>query len=323
MYSGGQGINTRPFERSAPGKIILCGEHSVVYGRPAVGVPVSTVRSTAWVASTPSGSGLRIDALDLQQSALLGDADADDPLALCARLVLKSLSAQEPDAVLKVHSDLPIASGMGSGASVAAAAARALSASLGHELAPSAVSRITHEVEKIHHGVPSGIDNTVIAWERPVYFVKDSAPQTFAIHTPFKLIVAYSGIASSTKAAVTAVRRRFEAAEGYYSVLFDCIGAISTAARDAVEQGAIQTLGTLLNENHELLTKMGVSLAQLDELVVAARQAGAMGAKLTGSGQGGNIIALVDEETVAPVRAALEGAGATRIWEATVGSSDA
>jgi len=315
-------MNARAFKRSAPGKIILCGEHSVVYGRPAIGVPVSTMRSYAWVEPAAPGSGLRVNALDLQQTLTLSEAADDDPLALGARLVLEALSAPEPDAVLMIRSDLPIASGMGSGAAVAAAAARALGASLGSELSSEVVSQIAHEVEKIHHGIPSGIDNTVIAWEQPVYFVKGAEPETFHIHTPFKLIVAYSGIASSTRAAVSEVKRRQEAAPGYYNVLFNCMGTIAKAARTAVEQGALQALGTLLDENHELLVKVGVSLPRLDELAQAARDAGALGAKMTGSGQGGNVIALVDEPSTAAVRAALRSAGAAQLWEAMVGSSD-
>lgn len=313
-------MNTESIERSASGKIILCGEHSVVYGRPAIAVPVNSMRVYARIEPAPAGSGLQIYAFDVQQKLMLRDAPDDHPLALGARLVLAYLKAPEPDAVLTLNSDLPIASGLGSGAAVAAATARALGAALGTELSPETISDITYEVEKIHHGTPSGIDNTVIAWEKPVYFVRNTEPETFSIHTPFKLLIAYSGIASSTRAAVAEVRKRWEAAPGYYDVIFNCIGAISQAARAAVEQGELQTLGGLLNENHELLMKIGVSLPQLDKLTQAARRAGALGAKLTGSGHGGNIIALVETPTAETVKAALRLAGAGQIWETTVGS---
>ncbi len=315
-------MNAASIERSASGKIILCGEHSVVYGRPAIAVPVSTLRAYARIVPAPKGSGLQIHALDLQQKLTLKDTGNEHPLALGARLMLEHLNAPEPDAILTLRSDLPIAAGLGSGASVAAAAARALGAALGTELSPEVVSEITYEVEKIHHGNPSGIDNTVVAWEKPVYFVRGTAPETFSIHAPFRLLIAYSGIASSTRAAVAEVRTRWEAAPGYYNVVFDCIGAISNAARAALQQGAIQTLGALLNENHELLMKMGVSLPQLDNLTQAAVRAGALGAKMTGSGHGGNIIALVEDATTAAVKAALSSAGAPHVWETIVGQPD-
>ncbi len=306
-------------ERTAPAKTILCGEHSVVYGRPAIAVPVSTMRARASVSPSPKGSGLIIKALDLGHELVLRNARQDQPLARMAQLVLESLGSPEPDAVMTLSSDLPVASGMGSGTAISVAAARALSAFLGSELPPETVSALTYEVEKIHHGTPSGIDNTVIAFEQPVYFVRGSPPELFRIHTPFHLLIANSGIAASTRDSVAEVRHRWEAAPSYYGIIFDCIGAIAQAARAAVEQGALQALGVLFNENHELLARMGVSLYQLDRLTSAARAAGALGAKLTGSGQGGNIIALVEPDTLDDVRQALLAAGAIATWHATIG----
>jgi mevalonate kinase len=308
-------------ERSAPGKVILCGEHSVVYARPAIAVPVSDMRAHAQVTPGPSGSGVRLVASDLRQEVALADTDEFHPLGKVARLVLEHLATPEPDAVLTVWSDLPIASGMGSGAAVTAAAAQALSAYCGTPLPPDVVSAMTYEVEKIHHGTPSGIDNTVIAWEKPVYFVKGEPPDTFDIYAPFHLLIANSGIASSTREAVAEVRRRWIKTPEYYDVIFNCIGAIARAARAAVEQGALQALGTLLNENHELLVKMGVSISKLDRMVRRAREAGALGAKLTGSGQGGNIIALVEAERRAAVEAALWEAQAVDVWTTEVGGT--
>jgi len=306
-------------ECTAPGKVILCGEHSVVYGRPAIAVPVPALRARARIEPAPTGSGLRIRAVNLRREFAFRDAGPQQPLARIAQLVLAHLEAPEPDAVLTLTSDLPIASGMGSGTAITVAAARALAGSLGTDLLPEVVSEMTYEVEKIHHGTPSGIDNTVIAWEQPVYFVRGAPPETFNIHTPFHLLIANSGIASSTREAVEEVHHRWEAAPSYYNVIFDCIGAIARAARAAVEQGALEALGVLLNENQELLIKMGVSLLQLDRLIGIAREAGALGAKLTGAGLGGNLIALVEEERIADVRTALQSAGVSAIWHTEVG----
>ena len=308
-------------ERSAPGKVILCGEHSVVYGRPAIAVPVTGIRARARVEPGPTGSGLRIRALDLKQEMLLKDTKENNPLGKIARLVLSHLSLSEPDAVLTLKSDLPVASGMGSGTAITVAAARALSASLGAELPSEVVSDMTYEVERIHHGTPSGIDNNVIAWEQPIYFTMGSPPETFRIHTPFHLLIANSGIASSTREAVAEVHHRWESTPSYYNVVFDCIGAIAHAARAAVEQGALQALGALLNENQELLAKMGVSLLHLDRLTQVAREAGALGAKLTGAGQGGNIIALVEVDQLENVREALVAEGVADTWHTQIGAS--
>lgn len=309
-------------ERSAPGKIILCGEHSVVYGRPAIAVPVSDMRAYARVEPGPVGEGLRIRALNLRKELRLRTTGAGEPLARAARLVLDHLQTPEPDAVLAIRSDVPIASGMGSGAAVTAAAVRALAAALDHELSSDMVSTLTYEVEKIHHGMPSGIDNTVIAWEHPIYFVKGEAPETFRIHTPFHLVIANSGIAGSTREAVTEVHRRWAKTPQYYDVIFNCIGAIVRAARSAIEEGALPALGVLLNENQELLVNLGVSLPQLDMLTESARKAGALGAKLTGAGQGGNVIALVESDRLEEVSRALRDAGAVAVWQTRVGSRE-
>lgn len=306
-------------ERSAPAKTILCGEHSVVFGRPAIAVPVSTMRARASVLPGPAGSGLVIRALDLGREWVLRNVRPDQPLVRMAQLVLESLESPEPDAIMTLSSDVPVASGMGSGAAISVAVARALSAFLGSELPPEVVSALTYEVEKIHHGTPSGIDNTVIAYEQPVYFVRGAPPETFHIHSPFHLLIANSGITASTRDSVAEVHQRWEAAPSYYNVIFDCIGAIVQAAREAVEQGALQALGMLFNENHELLARMRVSIFELDRLTDAAREAGALGAKLTGSGHGGNIIALVEPDTVDAVRQALVAAGATATWHAEIG----
>ncbi len=303
---------------SAPGKIILCGEHSVVYGRPAIAVPVSDLRAYAEVRPGSPGTGLILRSQDLRQEIALKNAPQEHTLGKASRLVLQHLNTPEPDAILTIRSELPIASGMGSGAAVAAASIRALSNYLGHELPADVVNALTYEVEKIHHGNPSGIDNTVIAWEKPVYFIREHLPQVFNIGAPFHILIANSGVASSTKEAVTEVRRRLSLAPDYYNTVFNCIGNMANAARAAVESGDVATLGTLLNENHQLLRTMGVSLPELDRLIEAARNNGARGAKLTGSGQGGNIIALVDAEQLEIVEDALWAAGAAHVWHTVV-----
>ncbi len=301
-------------EHSACGKVILCGEHSVVYGRPAIAVPVSDLRTRARVEPGPAGHGLKLVSREMQTVTWLRDAPETDTLGKAARLVLEHLRRTEPDAVLTVTSDLPVASGMGSGAAAAVAVIRALAAYLGTTLSTETVSRLAYEVEKIHHGTPSGIDNTVIAWEQPVYFVKGQTPEPLHIRRPFHLIIAHSGIAGSTREVVAEVRRRWLEAQEYYEVIFDCIGAIVNAARAAIEQGALHALGTLLNQNHELLVSMGVSAPKLDQMVAAAREAGALGAKLTGAGQGGNVIALVESPHIPAVVRAFQQAEAARVW---------
>ncbi len=304
-------------QASAPGKVILLGEHAVVYGRPAIAVPVSQVRATATVEPLPPGSGLTLVALDLGRTARLGEAPLDDPLAAAAYHTLAHLDLAGLDGLVTVRSTIPIAGGMGSGAAVAAAIVRALVAFVGAELSPAEISSLVLEVEKLHHGTPSGIDNTVVVYEQPVYFLRQQPPQTFAVGAPLSLLIADSGIPSSTRQVVGGVRQRWQADPAHYEALFDQIGGLVEQARQAIEAGLVAALGALMDRNHALLQEMGVSTPELDGLVQAARQAGACGAKLSGAGGGGSVVALVQPERAAAVQAALE-AVAARVIPTTV-----
>jgi mevalonate kinase len=307
-------------QSSAPGKVILYGEHAVVYGEPAIAVPVTQVKSTATVEPASPGDGLTLVAADLGTRSTLAAAPERDPLAVAARLTLSHLSASAPDAILTVQSTIPIASGLGSGAAVSTSLVRALAGFLGHSLSPSEVSALVFEVEKIHHGTPSGIDNTVIAYERPVYFVRGATrgPVLMSVGIPFTILIADTGLPSPTKRLVGRVRRGWRQDPTRYEALFERIGDIARSARRRIESGEITSLGPLMNENHALLTALGVSSTTLDRLTAAARAAGASGAKLSGAGQGGNVVGLVDAEIAHAVTAALVTAGAAQVIKTTV-----
>jgi len=298
----------------ASGKIILFGEHAVVYGRPAIAVPVTQVRAQATVEDAAEGQGIIIVARDLGRTYRLNQSPPDDPLRRIVFLTLERLGVGlDHDLTVAVSSTIPIARGLGSGAAVSTAIARALSKHFGQELSPRAVSDLVYEVEKIHHGTPSGIDNTVIAFERPVYFVKSQTCETLRVKRPFIIIIADTGVQSPTKVAVAEVRRAWEREPSRYDRLFDQIGEVAIRARRAIEEGTIEEMGHLMNENHRLLRLIGVSSPELEDLVRAAREAGALGAKLSGAGRGGNMIALVSEETEKPVVRALREAGAKHL----------
>ena len=295
----------------ASGKVILFGEHAVVYGRPAIAVPVTQVRAQAMVEGAAKGRGIAIVAQDLGQTYLLGQAPPDNPLWQIVVLTLQRLGVGlDHDLTITISSTIPIARGLGSGAAISTAIVRALSKYFDKELSPRAISELVYEVEKIHHGTPSGIDNTVIAFERPVYFVKSQTCEALRVKRPFIIVIADTGVQSPTKVAVAEVRRAWERDRERYEDIFDQIGYLAQRGRRAIERGEIEEMGHLMNENHRLLRLIGVSSPELEDLVRAAREAGALGAKLSGAGRGGNMIALVTEETKGAVVKALREAGA-------------
>jgi len=300
-------------ESSAPGKVILFGEHAVVYGQPAIAVPVTEVQASATVEPAPPGSGLTLVAPDLGTGFPLAAAPQDEPLAAAARLTLTHLSAPEPDATLTVRSTIPIASGLGSGTAVSTALIRALAGFLGRPVGTADVSALVFEVEKIHHGTPSGVDNTVVVYEQPVYFVRGRPVERLTVGAPFTLVIGDTGIRSSTRRVVEQVRRAWQRSPAHYDALFDQIGDTANQARRAIEAGRIDLLGRLMDDNHEFLIELGVSSPELDELVETARLCGAMGAKLSGAGQGGNMVALVEDDCVEEVTEEMREAGAVKV----------
>jgi mevalonate kinase len=297
---------------SAPGKIILFGEHAVVYGYPAIAAPVNKVQAKAIVQARPGQSGIQIIAPDISLNDALKDLPLDHAISKALRLTLDALGITGPPAfAIKISSTIPLASGMGSGAAVTVAAIRAVSQFLGRRLPDETINQIAFEVEKIHHGTPSGIDNTVITYNRPIYFAKEKPFQPINLRLPFTIVIGDTGVPSPTSVTVGDVRKGFEENPGKYQTLFDACTRIVEGALFAIEDNRMQVLGPFMTDNHKLLVEMGVSSPKLDQLVAAAQEAGAYGAKMSGGGRGGNMIALVPPKRAYKVAAALLEAGAS------------
>ena len=346
---------------SAPGKIILFGEHAVVYGRPALAVPVTQVHADVEILDSDR-AGIWIDATDINLHAELNTLPSDHPIAsvihnflflsrLSPALAGRLRSAPQggvrgegrfPHLDIKISSTIPVASGLGSGAAVTVALVRALSSHLHHPMNDEEVNAFAYEIEKLYHGTPSGIDNTVVTYAKPVYFVKQSPSPTrapeehrddserpasgdeagrrgrgegnkievFKVGKPFTIVIGDTGISAPTRESVADVRQLWTNNTKRFEVIFDEVADISFSARRVIEEGWIEMLGTLMDENHALLQEMTVSSPELDGLVSAARTAGASGAKLSGGGRGGNMIALVEDNKAQNIADALLSAGA-------------
>jgi len=304
---------------SAPGKIILFGEHAVVYGQPAIAVPVHEVKARAIIKPQPGAGGIKILAPDISLDSTLANLPLEDAVSLAIRLTLDTLGIKDPPACsLIITSSIPLAAGMGSGAAVSVAIIRAVSGFMGHPLPDEKVNQIAFEVEKLHHGTPSGIDNTVVTYAKPVYFIKGQPIETFEISQPFILVIGDTGIATPTSETVGDVRKSYQSQPALFQNYFETCGMIARNAVNFIQHQRISSLGPLMNDNHEILKKMGVSCPELDQLTAAARDAGALGAKLSGGGRGGNMIALAEPERAASIESALRQTGAVRTIVTTV-----
>ena len=297
---------------SVSGKIILLGEHAVVYGRPALAVPVTQVHADVQV-SNSAREGIWFDAPDVDLHAELKTLPSDHPLAAVVHNLFFILRIDPfPSLNIRIDSTIPVASGLGSGAAVSVALIRALSAYTGHSLSDEQVNDLAFEIEKLHHGTPSGIDNTVITYARPIYFVKGQPSESFKVGEPFFIIIGDTGIIAPTKESVGDVRKLWLEDKDKWEKVFGRIGEIVSRARFMIERGKTKELGGLMDQNHALLQEMTVSSPELDKLVEAARKAGALGAKLSGGGRGGNMIALAEPATTEIVAKALTESGAKR-----------
>lgn len=305
---------------TAPAKTILFGEHAVVYGYPAIAIPISSHTATATVVqNTERLSGIHIIAPDIAKVLkieTLQPDQLDDALSLTVYLVLQHFKiTQQPPLDITVRSNIPPASGLGSGAAVSTAIAKALIKALEQSITIEALNQLVFEVEKIHHGTPSGIDNTVIVYEQPIYYVRNQPIELLTINQPFALLIADTGCPAPTKIAVDDVRKLYNKDYAGIHPFLENIGNICIQGKQALEDGNTIKLGDLMNQNHKLLRQLTVSSEELDNLVDGAMQAGALGAKLSGGGRGGNMIALIKDEQEQIVMSALKQAGAAQVFK--------
>lgn len=302
----------------APGKAILFGEHAVVYNRPAIAIPVTQVQVKTTITPILKGQPdeIWLESPEIGLKSRYQNLPSTLPLVQLIELVKNSLQLSHLPAMrISIHSSIPVAGGLGSGAAVSVSVIRALSAFLGVNLEPERICALSFEIEKRHHGTPSGIDNTVITYEKPIYFQRGMPIEFIKPSQPFHMVIADTGVKCPTSQAVAGVRQRWQAEPERYESLFDQVGNLTLHARERIESGQVKALGELMTANHTLLRRIGVSSPELDRLVDAALQAGAWGAKLSGGGQGGNIIALVGHDQMHSLSEALRQAGAVRTFQ--------
>jgi mevalonate kinase len=295
---------------SAPGKVYLFGEHAVVYGEPAVPCAIQR-RATVTAERREDGLRVHLDDLTLDGFTVEYDATVDDrpDVDVADELVEAGIGyvneavdhardvAGEPDAgfELTVESDIPLGGGLGSSAAVVVATIRAAASELGTDLAPAEIADRAYQVEHaVQDGQASRADTFCSAMGGAVRVEGDDCRTIEDVPTlPF--VIGYDGGAGDTGALVAGVRSLREE----YDFAADTVRAIGDVVRNgeaALRAGDIDEVGRLMNVNHGLLSALGVSSRSLDSMVWAARDAEALGAKLTGAGGGGCIVALDESD---------------------------
>lgn len=299
---------------NAPAKAILVGEHAVVYNQPAIAFPINTVHAQTTIFANPLGSPneIQLIAADINLNANLASLPPNNPFVIALNGFMKVANISSfPACKIMLKSSIPIASGLGSSAATSISFIRALANFIGFPMDNQLISDLAFQVEVQYHGTPSGIDNTVIAHNQIIYFIKAQPYKIIHPVKPLTIVIANSGIKGNTKEAVRQVRQFWLTQKARAESIFLQIGEISRNAEASINQGDEILLGQLLNANHELLRQLNVSHPKLEDLIEQALQNGAYGAKLCGGGLGGNMIALVPSESAEKVADALTSAGAT------------
>lgn len=274
---------------SAAGKVILLGEHAAVFGKHALALPIAD-SVTAKVIEQGRGESAYVDTL--------------------LKYIKQQLGIENSSFAVDVRSELPPGMGLGVSAAIAVAIIRAINRTRNLGMDDDAINGLAFLCEEIAHGSPSGIDNTVATYAIPILFNNAKGLEVQQLDLPGQppLLVAFSSQRGSTLEQVGAVRARHALQPRHYDALFDAIDQLSMAGAEALQAEDYQRLGALMNIDHGLLNAIGVSTPELEDMVAIARSAGAIGAKLTGSGGGGAIVALCPG-TISQVTAALAGAG--------------
>ncbi len=323
--SSNRGIAGKPLGHgSASGKIILLGEHAVVYGRPALALPLPEAISAA-VYDNVAGTRLKIPDWNFEQEVLhdLPQDAAEGAMALL-QIILRRLGLESRKFLIDVQARIPPAAGLGSSAALAVAMIRALDNAYSLGMNDQAVNELAFECETFAHGTPSGIDNTVAVFGKTMVFRKKGPKRIseLALRRLPPLVVAWSGTRGNTREQVEAVRHRWLQDKATYERIFDEIGHVSVEGAGALAKGDYARLGSLMNIAHGLLNALQVSTPLIEEMVDIARSSGAAGAKLTGAGGGGSIVALCPGNSGAVSRA-LAAAGFEVISGfATTGAGD-
>lgn len=275
------------------GKVILFNEHFVVYGIPAIASAIGA-RTTALVEKR-AGSGVEMIDDRPETEGYKAEKLGQQKESLDKMLKFMNIDTEHNAFRITLGGDLMAASGVGASAASCAAIARAFSDELHLNYSDEKVNEIAFEGEKGYHGTPSGIDNTAATFGGLIWYKREGSSQVMErmkLRNPVEVVMGNTGITADTRVVVGGVKERREKEPEKYARIFEAAQQLVQASRKLLEEFNLERLGANMNENHALLQQIGVSCSELDTLVDLARESGAIGAKMTGTGQGGYMVAL-------------------------------
>lgn len=264
----------------APGKVILLGEHAVVFGHPAIAGPLE--------------QGVRV-ALERNTRGGIAIEDCDEVSAL-ARAVRRCLHEfRLTDLKVSISGDLPRSVGLGSSAALAVALVRACAAATGLMMRPQGLLERAHEIEREFHGNPSGVDHSVAFERKLLRFVKGQRGQQIFLPKRLDALIWVVSPRGSTREHVASIGVQAEKNPSRVEKIFRAIHHLADESVEALEGGHYEQVGRAMDENHRWLQELGLSTPELDEACGRLRALGALGAKLTGAGGGGAVVAICDD----------------------------
>lgn len=280
---------------TAYGKVILLGEHAVVFGTHAIAAPIS-LAIQARVLPGKKGIHLIIPRWGVEERIQKG-AQHKYSIYKSLDLILNRLGLADTDMKIEIFPNIPRAAGLGGSAVLAVVIIRALSNYFKRNLSDEDISRLAYESETIAHGSASGIDNTLATYGQFMLFRRGDPPymKEIKLPKPIPIVIGLTGVESLTAKMVARVRQAYEGNQALYEHIFDEIDELVLKSVEAIESYELEKLGEYMNINQGLLNALQVSSPELEEIIAIARNHGALGAKLTGAGGGGAVVALCPE----------------------------